>query len=157
MATIARDTGYIRGDIQHISQDIRNQTTVMIQAVQTVYNAIQNQTLTIQQIANQMMREINQIIPEIQQLTRIQREQMATAIETVINQQREQWTDGANAFALAPGVAIGYEHNIHTINELKSHGYTIYSSSEIDDSLASTIFFSVIILVIYFAGVTSKE
>ena len=50
----------------------------------------------------------------------------------LINQKREQWTDGANAFALSPGVAIGYEHNTHTIEELKSHGYTILSSSKID-------------------------
>jgi chromosome segregation ATPase len=93
LTNIARSTGYIIEDTRHqtrtISDDIRNQTTAMTQAVQTVHNAIQNQTLTIQQIANQMMREINQVIPEIQQLTRIEREQMATAIETVINDQRE--------------------------------------------------------------------
>ena len=54
--------------------------------------------------------------------------------DKIINQKREQWTDGANAFAIAPGVAVGYEHNTYTINELKSNGYTVYSSSEIDSS-----------------------
>ncbi len=34
------------------------------------------------------------------------------------NQFREQWTDGANVFALAPGVIIGYERNTNTFNTL---------------------------------------
>ena len=47
-----------------------------------------------------------------------------------LNQYREQWTDGANAFTLKPGVAIGYNRNIHTIEELKKNNYRIISSSE---------------------------
>jgi arginine deiminase len=42
-----------------------------------------------------------------------------------INQQREQWTDGANAFALAPGVITLYERNVATAEELDRHGYHI--------------------------------
>src|SRR6266700_2702671 len=40
-----------------------------------------------------------------------------------VDQQREQWTDGANAFALAPGVVLLYERNIRTAEELDAHGY----------------------------------
>ena len=47
-----------------------------------------------------------------------------------LNQYREQWTDGANAFTLKPGVAIGYNRNIHTIEELKKNNYRIIPSSE---------------------------
>ena len=47
-----------------------------------------------------------------------------------IMQEREQWTDGANAFALSPGKIIGYDCNFHTINELKSLGYHTLSSDE---------------------------
>ena len=47
-----------------------------------------------------------------------------------LNQYREQWTDGANAFCLKPGVAIGYERNIHTIEELRKNNYKILSSAE---------------------------
>jgi arginine deiminase len=43
----------------------------------------------------------------------------------LIDQQREQWTDGANAFALAPGVIILYERNHRTAEELDRHGYHI--------------------------------
>tara|TARA_Y100000817_G_scaffold145342_1_gene113887 strand:- start:1638 stop:2750 length:1113 start_codon:yes stop_codon:yes gene_type:complete len=49
---------------------------------------------------------------------------------TELNQYREQWTDGANAFALKPGVAIGYNRNIHTIEELKKNNYKIIPASE---------------------------
>jgi len=42
-----------------------------------------------------------------------------------VDQQREQWTDGANAFALAPGIILGYERNVRTAEELAKHGYHI--------------------------------
>ncbi len=44
---------------------------------------------------------------------------------TAVDQQREQWTDGANAFALAPGIILLYERNVRTAEELARHGYTI--------------------------------
>jgi arginine deiminase len=34
--------------------------------------------------------------------------------EDPVSQVREQWTDGANVFALAPGVIVGYERNTET-------------------------------------------
>ena len=43
------------------------------------------------------------------------------------NQFREQWNDGANSFALAPGIIVGYERNIHTFENLKRHGYEVMS------------------------------
>ncbi|MCH8556847.1 MAG: hypothetical protein LAT84_03445 [Balneolia bacterium] len=45
-------------------------------------------------------------------------------------QQREQWSDGANTFALAPGVIIGYERNVHTFREMQKHGYSIMTGKE---------------------------
>jgi arginine deiminase len=48
-----------------------------------------------------------------------------------IHQQREQWTDGANAFALAPGVLICYERNVRTAEELDRHGYKILYEDDI--------------------------
>ncbi len=42
-----------------------------------------------------------------------------------LNQQREQWTDGANFFALAPGVVIGYERNNRTFDAMGRHGYRV--------------------------------
>jgi len=42
-----------------------------------------------------------------------------------IAQMREQWTDGANAFCLAPGVICLYERNERTLDELARHGYEV--------------------------------
>ena len=42
-----------------------------------------------------------------------------------VDQQREQWTDGANAFALAPGIILLYERNVKTAEELDRNGYHI--------------------------------
>lgn len=42
-----------------------------------------------------------------------------------VDQQREQWTDGANAFTLAPGIVMLYERNVRTAEELSAHGYHI--------------------------------
>jgi arginine deiminase len=42
-----------------------------------------------------------------------------------VDQQREQWTDGANAFALAPGIILLYERNVRTAEELAAHDYHI--------------------------------
>jgi arginine deiminase len=45
--------------------------------------------------------------------------------ESAIDQQREQWTDGANAFALAPGIILLYERNVRTAEALARRGYHI--------------------------------
>ena len=50
--------------------------------------------------------------------------------DSKIMQQREQWTDGANAFALSPGKIIGYDCNRYTLKELEQNGYKVISSSE---------------------------
>ncbi len=46
-------------------------------------------------------------------------------------QQREQWTDGANAFCLAPGVIVMYSRNRVTAGELDKAGYRIVKASEL--------------------------
>jgi arginine deiminase len=48
-----------------------------------------------------------------------------------IDQQREQWTDGANAFALAPGVILCYERNERTAETLAARGYDIVHDDDL--------------------------
>ncbi len=48
-----------------------------------------------------------------------------------IDQQREQWTDGANAFALAPGVILLYRRNRKTMEELGRRGLRILPEEEV--------------------------
>jgi arginine deiminase len=45
-----------------------------------------------------------------------------------LSQQREQWTDGANLFAVAPGVVMGYERNSRSFEELAKLGYRVVST-----------------------------
>jgi arginine deiminase len=54
--------------------------------------------------------------------------------DRLIQQQREQWTDGANSFALAPGKIIGYNCNLHTLKELENNGYEIITSEEYNEN-----------------------
>ncbi|NGP77699.1 hypothetical protein G3570_13710 [Balneolaceae bacterium YR4-1] len=46
---------------------------------------------------------------------------------------REQWTDGANVFALAPGIIVGYERNTGTFQMLEEHGYTVMNQFDFID------------------------
>jgi arginine deiminase len=49
-----------------------------------------------------------------------------------ILQQREQWTDGANAFALAPGVIVLYGRNLATVQELACCGYRVVDAKTLN-------------------------
>jgi arginine deiminase len=48
-----------------------------------------------------------------------------------VTQQREQWTDGANALALAPGVITLYDRNVRTAEELARHGFRVVEAENI--------------------------
>ncbi|MDA0378402.1 MAG: arginine deiminase family protein [Bacteroidetes bacterium] len=45
-----------------------------------------------------------------------------------LSQRREQWTDGANLFAVAPGVVLGYDRNERTFSELSDRGYRVVTA-----------------------------
>ena len=45
--------------------------------------------------------------------------------EDPVTQQREQWTDGANALALAPGIITLYDRNVGTADELARCGFRV--------------------------------
>jgi len=48
-----------------------------------------------------------------------------------IAERREQWTDGANAFALAPGVVLIYDRNERTAEELSRAGYEVVDEADL--------------------------
>jgi arginine deiminase len=47
-----------------------------------------------------------------------------------VDQEREQWTDGANSFALAPGVILLYRRNRRTLDELARRGWRVLKPEE---------------------------
>ena len=48
-----------------------------------------------------------------------------------VAQQREQWTDGANAFALAPGVIVLYDRNVATADTLARSGFRVLPAEDV--------------------------
>lgn len=48
-----------------------------------------------------------------------------------VAQQREQWTDGANALALAPGAILLYDRNVRTMEELGRHGFRAVQAEDL--------------------------
>jgi arginine deiminase len=48
-----------------------------------------------------------------------------------LRQEREQWSSGANFFAMAPGHIIGFEHNQATAEELAKSGFEIVSADRL--------------------------
>ena len=48
-----------------------------------------------------------------------------------VAQQREQWTDGANTLALAPGVITLYDRNIATAAELDRRGWRVIAAEDV--------------------------
>lgn len=50
---------------------------------------------------------------------------------SLIVQKREQWTQGSNAFCIAPGVILTYSRNVETIKELQSAGYMCVNAQEV--------------------------
>jgi arginine deiminase len=45
--------------------------------------------------------------------------------EDVRAAEREQWDDGTNYLAVAPGVIVGYERNVATNTMLRKHGIEV--------------------------------
>jgi len=50
--------------------------------------------------------------------------------EDPIHQAREQWSDGANAFAMAPGKILLYARNEQTLRQLNAAGYEVITPDE---------------------------
>ncbi len=48
-----------------------------------------------------------------------------------IRQHREQWTDGANGFALAPGAVVLYDRNVATADELDRRGFAVVAADDV--------------------------
>ncbi|NBC83368.1 MAG: arginine deiminase [Bacteroidetes bacterium] len=52
-------------------------------------------------------------------------------LQSLTNQEREQWHSGANSFAWAPGKFFGYSRNVYTAEVLSKEGYEIIPAMDI--------------------------
>jgi arginine deiminase len=48
-----------------------------------------------------------------------------------VQQQREQWTDGANALAVAPGIILLYDRNVATAAALDARGFDVVQADDV--------------------------
>ena len=53
--------------------------------------------------------------------------------------EREQWDDGTNFLAVAPGVVFGYERNVATNTMLRKHGIEVVMSSPAASSAVAAV------------------
>ena len=53
--------------------------------------------------------------------------------EDPVRQRREQWTDGANLFAIRPGLVVGYDRNRATYDALRSEGFHVVDAESFLD------------------------
>lgn len=51
--------------------------------------------------------------------------------EDPMQQQREQWTDGANALAVDPGTILLYDRNVETLDMLAKNGFAIVQADDL--------------------------
>ena len=51
--------------------------------------------------------------------------------EDLIHQEREQWTDGANAFTIAPGVCLLYRRNRRSAAALAARGWRVLTERQV--------------------------
>jgi len=65
---------------------------------------------------------------------------MSCGGEDRTRQFREQWTDGANVFALAPGLIVGYERNTGTFQVLEENGYEVMNQFDFIDTYKNNEF-----------------
>lgn len=102
--------------------------------------AILEQNQNIVHLGRSKGKTVSQMMPSLigalEELTETDFTVIKCGGENRTNQFREQWTDGANVFALAPGVIVGYERNTNTFDELENHGYTIVSQYEFIEEFA---------------------
>ena len=51
--------------------------------------------------------------------------------DDALRQEREQWSSGANFFAMAPGHIVGFEHNQATAEALGRNGFSIVTAEQV--------------------------
>jgi arginine deiminase len=86
------------------------------------------------------MDEVNSLVKELETAIRTSTGNpdyrltpIFTGGDNPLYQDREQWCDGANVLAIAPGIVIGYERNHRTFEELGKAGYIVCDADKINE------------------------
>jgi len=94
-------------------------------------NKYQTVLITVDNRQVSSIREVENIPSALRDLGMDLEPAICGGINDPWTQEREQWHSGANFFAVAPGKAIGYLRNNHTLEELSSKGFEIISARDV--------------------------
>jgi arginine deiminase len=72
-----------------------------------------------------LVHENEALFPAIARALGLPRVHVLTAVQDARAAEREQWDDGNNVLALAPGVVVAYERNVTTNTMLRGHGIEV--------------------------------
>jgi len=77
------------------------------------------------------IRNVENLVKALKELGMDLKPSFCGGDKDTITQEREQWHSGANFFALGPGKLIGYNRNVHTLENLHQSGYEIIAAKEV--------------------------
>lgn len=77
------------------------------------------------------IRNVENLIKALHDLGMDLKPSFCGGVKESMAQEREQWHSGANFFALGPGKVIGYNRNVHTLENLNQSGYEIIGSKDV--------------------------
>ncbi len=77
------------------------------------------------------IRNVENLVKALHDLGMDLKPSFCGGVKESMAQEREQWHSGANFFALGPGKVIGYNRNVHTLENLNQSGYEIIGSKDV--------------------------
>jgi arginine deiminase len=77
------------------------------------------------------IRNVENLVKALKELGMDMKPSFCGGEKDSVTQEREQWHSGANFFALGPGKLIGYNRNVHTLENLHQAGYEIIGSKDV--------------------------
>ena len=77
------------------------------------------------------IRNVENLVKALKELGMDLKPSFCGGQKVTMTQEREQWHSGANFFALGPGKLIGYNRNVHTLENLHQSGYEIIGSKDV--------------------------
>jgi len=77
------------------------------------------------------IRNVENLVKALKELGMDLKPSFCGGEKDTVTQEREQWHSGANYFALGPGKLIGYNRNVHTLENLHQSGYEIIGSKDV--------------------------
>jgi len=77
------------------------------------------------------IRNVENLVKALKELGMDLKPSFCGGKKDTMTQEREQWHSGANFFALGPGQLIGYNRNVHTLENLHQSGYEIIAAKDV--------------------------